>query len=158
MSSGLSEKVSVFHFHVTLSCYYSIIVFRWNCFGAVLTIAVVSLPVVFRPEEGKKRKRKRDERDEDQCMCFHVRTTTKEIDEEIDARVEEFSKIYRLVQRDEKSISALQTAIDGKEFPIENIDMAHRVLAPGAQCQRIDTVEGGRLVQRRKSRERCCRG
>ena len=127
MSSGLSEKVSVFHFHVTLSCYYSIIVFRWHCFGAVLTIAVVSLPVAFRLEEEKKRKRKRDESDEDEC--FYVRTTTKEKDQDIDASVDECSKIYRLVQRDEKSISALQTAIDGKEFPIENIDMAHRVLA-----------------------------
>jgi hypothetical protein len=97
-------------------------IFFWFRCNAVTT-ANISLPVVF--PAGKKKKRKGYERDEDQC--FYIRTKTKETDE--DAPVEDHSEIYRLVQRDAKSISALQKAIDGKGLPIENISMAHRVLA-----------------------------
>ncbi len=43
--------------------------------------------------------------------------------------MEHHSKIYRLVQRDEESISALKKAIDGEGILIENIDKAKIVLA-----------------------------
>ncbi len=54
---------------------------------------------------------------------FYVRTKTKQGKEQ-DEPVERHSKIYRLVQRDEESISVLKKAIDGEVIRIENIDMA----------------------------------
>jgi hypothetical protein len=129
--------VSVFHFNVNLYCNDSIVVFPCNFFWCnSVTTANISLPVVFTGRDkttgrgiffgpGQKKKTKGYERDEDQC--FYIRKNTKKVDQ--DAPVEDHSKVYRLVQRDGKSISALRNAIDGKEFPIENIGMAHRVLA-----------------------------
>ncbi len=79
----------------------------------ILTIAVISLSVVSRGDEG-------DE-------MFYIRT--KMGGEEQDALAEDHSEIYRLVQRDEKSISALKKAIDGDGMiRIENIDEAKSVL------------------------------
>jgi len=54
---------------------------------------------------------------------FHIRTKTKEGRNQ-DESVEYHSKIYRLVQRDEESISVLKKAIDGEGIRIENMDMA----------------------------------
>ncbi len=80
----------------------------------ILTIAVISLSVVSLGDKG-------DE-------MFSIRTKTGETEQ--DALAEDHSEIYRLVQRDEKSISELRKAIDGNGIiRIENIDTAESVLA-----------------------------
>jgi hypothetical protein len=117
IESGLSEKVSLFHFDVTFSFKYSICVFPCKIFVAILTYYIISLQVVAYKEPG-----------------FHIRTNTKEGGKQ-DESVKYHSKIYRLVQRDEKSISVLKKAIDGEGIRIENIDMV-----------RIENIDMARIV------------